>query len=356
MPATLAIYLGRRYFAVALPLFGVIFFLIYAVDLIELFRRGADSSRASAGALAFLALLRTPFIAEETLPFVALFAAMALFLVLSRRLELVSARSAGVSAWQFIAPVALAAALLGLVATTLFNPFAASMKRRAESYESAVLRGGVASAGAIWLRQRSIDGQAIIHALGRGDGALTQVEVYEFAPNGDFQDRIDAAGMQLEAGRWRMSDAKVTAPNAPPASADTYYLATQMTQREVDQALDSPDTVPFWSLPAAADLAERAGVNAGPYRSRFQELMARPVLLAAMALLAGCFSLRFFRMGGVGIMVSGGVLSGFVLYIVTKLASEFGNVGLLGPLAAGWAPALLACVVGGTVLLYLEDG
>ncbi len=113
MPATLALYLGRRYLAFALPLFGMIFFLIYAVDLIELFRRGADSSKASAGALALLALLRTPFIAEETLPFVALFAAMALFLVLSRRLELVSARSAGVSAWQFIAPVALAAALLG---------------------------------------------------------------------------------------------------------------------------------------------------------------------------------------------------------------------------------------------------
>jgi lipopolysaccharide export system permease protein len=358
MPITLWFYFGRRFIGLAVPLFAVIFFLIYAADLIELLRRGASSAQATAGSLAYLALLRAPFVAEETFPFAALFAAMGLFLWLSRRMELVSARAAGISAWQFIAPVTVAAALLGIVATTAYNPIAAMLKRQADTLESEILGAGQATQGALWLRQKSIDGQAIVHAYARGatDGELRNVEVYELGRNGEFQDRLSASEMILEPGRWRLEHVRIASPTQPPVSADTYYLATNLTLRDVDRALALPETVPFWQLPETAALAQGAGLDANPYRLRYQELLARPLLLAAMVLLAGCFSLRFFRLGGVGIMVSGGALAGFVLYIVSKLASEFGSAGLLGPLAAGWSPAILACVVGGTVLLYLEDG
>jgi lipopolysaccharide export system permease protein len=185
---------------------------------------------------------------------------------------------------------------------------------------------------------------------------LTSVEVFEFSPAGEFETRIDAASMRLESKRWKLTDVVVSSPNAPTAHAETYYLATDLTPDQVGQALASADTVPFWSLAPTANLASRAGVDPGPYRLRFQELLARPLLLAAMALLAGCFSLRFFRSGGIGLMLSGGAASGFVLYIISKLSSEFGGAGLLSPLAAGWSPAILACVVSGTALLYLEDG
>ena len=60
MPITLWFYFGRRFVALAAPLFAVIFFLIYAADLIELLRRGANSAQATAGGLAYLALLRAP--------------------------------------------------------------------------------------------------------------------------------------------------------------------------------------------------------------------------------------------------------------------------------------------------------
>ena len=358
MPTILSLYFARRFLGLLFALFAIIFFLVYAADLIELLRRGADSARATAGGLAYLAALRTPFVAEETFPFLVLFAAMTAFLILSRRLELVSARAAGVSAWQFIAPVALAAAAFGFVTIGAYNPAAALLKRQADAIESDILGGAQATSAAVWIRQRGVDGQAIIHATGRGadEGELTHVEIYEFAADGDFQDLITGAAMHLEPGRWRIDDVTISSPIDPTTHAQTYYLSTEMTLSDVAQALASPDTVPFWRLPAAATLADRAGVDSGPYRLRFQELLALPLLLAAMVLLASCFSLRLFRLGGIGFMVSGGAFSGFVLYMVSKLASEFGGAGLLGPLAAGWSPAILACVVGGTVLLYREDG
>ena len=54
--------------------------------------------------IAKITLFRVPFITERVMPFAVLVGAMFCYLNLSRRLELVVARAAGVSAWQFISP------------------------------------------------------------------------------------------------------------------------------------------------------------------------------------------------------------------------------------------------------------
>ena len=54
--------------------------------------------------MAWLSFLHTPTVAEQALPFAVLFGSMIAFLNLSRKLELVVARAAGVSVWQFLAP------------------------------------------------------------------------------------------------------------------------------------------------------------------------------------------------------------------------------------------------------------
>jgi lipopolysaccharide export system permease protein len=136
----------------------------------------------------------------------------------------------------------------------------------------------------------------------------------------------------------------------------TYLLATNLNRREVVQAFDAPETVSFWSLPQLANQTERAGLNPTAYRLKYQELLARPLMLASMVLVAACFSLRFFRMGGVQYLVSGGVAAGFVLYVATKLVSDLGGAGFLNTSVAGWSPGIVGCLFGVYVLLQQEDG
>ena len=45
-------------------------------------------------------------------------------------------------------------------------------------------------------------------------------------------------------------------------------------------------------------LTEQAGFSANGYRLRFQQLLATPILFAAMSILAAAFSLRLARLGG----------------------------------------------------------
>ena len=84
-----------------------------------------------------------PQIAERMLPFCVLIGAMSCYLDLSRRLELVVSRAAGMSAWQFIAPAVVMALLVGVVATTVYNPVAAVLHERSKRLE-AELSGNVA--------------------------------------------------------------------------------------------------------------------------------------------------------------------------------------------------------------------
>jgi lipopolysaccharide export system permease protein len=357
---TLGRYMALRFAATVLATFGGVFALIFTIDLVETLRRTGDSPKATGLLMTMLSLFHTPTIAEQVLPFAVLFGAMIAFLNLSRRLELVVARAAGVSVWQFLTPPIVVALLLGVLSVAFYNPASAYLKQRADQIEAKIFgQGGqLSSSAGLWIRQKSIDGQAIIRAekATEGGAALSGVTVFGFDPDGRFEERIDAASASLRRGYWQLADAKVVMPGIETQAVGAYLLATNLTAREVSQSFTAPETVPFWSLPALAAQTERAGLDAAAYRLHYQELLARPLMLVAMVLVAASFSLRFFRMGGVGFMVSGGVASGFVLYVCTKLVGDLGGAGFISPMIAGWSPAVVGCLCGVLALLHQEDG
>ncbi len=93
---TLGFYLSGRFLKAIAGVFLTVFGPIYTLDFVELVRRTGDVADVPTALLAQLALFRTPAIAEQILPFAVLFGSMAALLNLSRKLELVVARAAGV--------------------------------------------------------------------------------------------------------------------------------------------------------------------------------------------------------------------------------------------------------------------
>ena len=356
---TLGLYLGSRFVKSVAGVFFTIFTLIYMVDFVELLRRAGDIPDAGTGLIAWLSLLNTPIVAEQILPFAVLFGAMAAFINLTRKLELVVARAAGVSVWQFLAPPILAAVAVGMLATGLYNPIAAAMKQQGEAIETRLFKNRLlANDSSMWIRQKSPVGQSILRAETSSDAGLhlANVTAFVFDSNGKFIERADADEAEMTDGEWRLSNVVITAPGVEPRRADVYHLATNLRASQVVQSFASPESVPFWSLPRFVENTEEAGLDAVGYRLRFQSLLALPALLAAMVLIAAAFSLKLSRMGGVGVLVLGGVGAGFVLYVATKLVSDLGNAGVLSTPVAAWSPAVVANMLGALTLLNREDG
>ncbi len=358
----LARYFGLRFLSAVLLVFLGIFLLVTLLDYIELMRRSSDIPNVSALLVAKTSLFRVPQVTERILPFCVLIGAMSCYLDLSRRNELVIARSAGISAWQFIAPALIVAFLLGIVATAVYNPVAAILQERAKRYEAELFGNSraqlLSGGGPFWTSQRTAEGQAIINAKSSRDQgvALSGVTVFAFDKDNHFRERIEARAAILEPGAWRLLDARIYTLGKKPLEQPVYRLKTSLTPEQVRESFATPETVPFWELPLYIKIAEHAGLVGAGYRLQFQKLLARPFLLVAMVFLASAVSLRFFRFGGVQKMVLSGVLAGFLLYILSKVTEDMSKAELMHPMAAAWLPVLAGGLTGFVALLYQEDG
>jgi lipopolysaccharide export system permease protein len=356
---TLGAYFSRQFLKTIFLVFATVFTLVYTLDFVELMRRAGDAPGATAGVIARLALFRTPAIAEQVMPFAVLFGSMAALLQLSRKLELVVARAAGISAWQFLQPGLLIAVLIGVLSVTVYNPLSAVLKQRASALETSIFSRNVQTREKpIWLRQRSQDGQAIFRANGSATdaAALYDVTVYAFDHDGTFSHRVEAREASLHEGFWELKEARILSATEEPQSHDRYLIASSLQPSEVRQSFIDPDAVPFWDLKETISRMEQADINATTYQLHYDLLLARPLLFIAMVFVAASVSLRFFRFGGVAMMVLGGVAAGFMLYVATELMAELGASGIISSLVAAWFPAVVGSLLGTLALLYQEDG
>ncbi|TVR09002.1 MAG: LPS export ABC transporter permease LptG [Salinarimonadaceae bacterium] len=357
---TLGIYIGMRFLRAVAGMFFTVFGLVYVIDFVELMRRAGDLIGVTALDMALLAFLRTPAVAEQVLPFAMLFGAMVALLNLSRKLELVVARAAGISAWQFLLPGIIVAALLGIFSLAVYNPLSAYLKAEASEMETRVFASnpGATSGRDIWIRQRNPDGTAVIKAesVVEGSTAFSGLTVFVFDREGRFVERVEAAEGVLLSGYWELRNGRVVTIEDDPQRFATMQLASSLDPAQVLKSFTPPESVPFWELRDVAVQTERAGLDATPYYLRYESLLARPMLFVAMVLVAASVSLRFFRFGGVGPLVLGGVVAGFLLYVFTQLMEDLGASGLVGTTLAAWFPAVVGSSLGALALLYQEDG
>jgi lipopolysaccharide export system permease protein len=359
---TLSRYFGMRFLTSVVGSFVGVVALAAMIDYIELMRRGADWPNATAWLLAKISMYRVPQLTERIMPFSVLVGAMSCYLSLSRRLELVVARAAGVSAWQFVAPAMIGAFIFGVIATTVYNPVSAVLHERSKRLEADMLGENMSAlqenTSGFWVRQKSSDGAAIINAnSSREQGAeLGGVTIYTFDSDGHFQTRVEAKSATLQQGYWELNEARVYSSGKAPDIEDIYRVATNLTLEQVRESFATPETVPFWQLPTYIDMADRAGLGAAGYRLQYQLLLARPFLLAAMVMLAASVSLRFFRFGGVQKMVLSGITAGFLLFVLSKITEDMSKSELMSPLAAAWIPTIVGGLTGFVALLFQEDG
>jgi lipopolysaccharide export system permease protein len=347
---TIGRYFAGRFLVAAVGVFASIFMLLVLVDYIEMVRRTSGLASVSAITVAQTSLYRVPQLLEKMMPFCILIGAMTCYLALSRRLELVVARAAGVSAWQFIAPALASALILGVLATVAYNPMSANLRELSKQMEAEMFGdasgGGVQDAAGFWINQANSEGQAIINAARSEQQGLrlTGLSVFRFDTNSQFKERIEAREALLEPGRWLFKSVRRYSLDSPVVEQDSMYLATSLTSAQVRNSFSTPETVSFWQLPSYIRSSESSGFATAGYRLQYHKLIAQPFLLVAMVMLAASVSLRFFRMGG------------FLLYVLSKVTEDLSKAELMHPIAAAWLPVCVGGLTGFLALLYLEDG
>lgn len=361
----LSTYIGRSFLGSFLVMLVFIIGLILLGDTIELMRRMAPKQDATMGMVMTMVLLKLPSMLHLVMPFAVQLGSMVVFWRLTRSHELVVARAAGVSVWQFLAPVLGLALMIGIVDITAFNPLAAALFARYEALEEgfAMSDAGPLSVGenGLWLREVNDGKTVVVHAVTvRQDGLnlrLKQISILFIGENKRFSHRIEASEAVLSDGKFLLHDAYTMYPGKAPQFHAEDTLATKLTPDRIEDNFASAESISFWELPAYIDYFEQSGFSAHKQRLYYQLLLASPFLLCGMVLVAAVFSLRpNLRSGGMLQRFGGGVLAGLLFYFFSNVINAMGGSQSLPLLLAAWSPPALTGLAGLALLFRYEDG
>jgi lipopolysaccharide export system permease protein len=357
--------LGRAMAGVGMAL-AVISSMILLVQFVGLSRKIGVRADVSAADLFGLTLLSSPSIIQILLPFVFLFGGISAYVGLNRRSELIAMRAAGVSAWRFIMPSAVAAFVFGILTVVVINPLAAQFSARFEADQARIMANYLGDIPKdIWLRQGDEHTQMVIHAKSRdtvqGDVRLRGVSLFVYQKNRfgqpEFKRRLEAAEAVLRPGFWELKDAREASAGESSVQSDSLSIRSTLDAEAAVERF-APDAIAFWRLPAAIKQTEDSGFSASGHqlRLRFQQLLATPLMFAAMAILAAAFSLRLVRLGGLAGLAGAGFVLGFIVFFFNQFSGALGRADIIPLFAAAWAPAVVALLSGLTLLCYTEDG
>ncbi|WP_316013093.1 LPS export ABC transporter permease LptG [Roseobacter sp. HKCCA0434] len=363
---TLGLYILRRHLrGLAIALVAALA-LVLIGHLVEL--TGNEPADPTQGApVVTMALLFAPSILSETFPFIVLLGSLAAFLGLARTSEMVVLRAAGLSVWRILRVPLVAAAVLGCVAFGIWNPIAASALSRYEVLDARFFDGEESllsiSAEGLWLRQSGTEGQTVINATRAApDGReLIGVQVFEFDREDRLARRLSARRAVLTDGAWQVEDARIWRFDSDLSmlrgeEAAQVSIQTDLTSNQILESFADPEELSFWDLPRFIATLEASGFSSVRHRLYQQTELARPLMFAAMVLIAAGFSLRHVRFGSVGVQVLLCVIAGFAIFFLSDFTQALGAAGTIPVVLAAWVPPLAALMFAASLLLHLEDG
>lgn len=291
----------------------------------------------------------------KTLPVTVLMGTILGLADLKMRHELTVIKASGMSIWRVLrAPVAvlfvasLLIALLAETTSTMIN------RELAPTPPGQVTQ--LTPPGEVWLEQRG-DGVHYVlmgRGMSQGGSRLADVTLFHLGPS--ETPRIEAPEAILEAGYWTFPEALVRAPVDPARTVFDLRVPTRSSAAEISLKLASTEDMTFFEL---ARLLQR-GVSDPSIRAatsmRLIKLLALPLVLTGSLLIGFAFTAGYSRNSQFGPAVLYGIVLGFIVFIITEMADRAGSTGVLDPLFAATGPAMVAIVIGVTVLLRKEDG
>jgi len=300
-------------------------------------------------------------------PSLVLIAAIVTFFLFSSKSEITIARISGLSLWQIIKPVAVAAFFLGVFWVTVFGPISIAMTKKFNSLEAKYVeketRELVVLKGGLWLKQANLNkpGEEIIiqaKKVYRENIELKQASVWFFAANGQFYKKIDAKKMLLQENYWLLQDVTINDDKSLNQKLASFSIPTNLQPDFVMQKIvnnfQNVKLFSIFELPKLIEDLRSAGFDSTKFEVYFNSLISKPILFMAMTLIACYFGLNHIRNQNTILMIVCGVVIGLIFYIVASIMGALGSSGLIPIFASTWLIAFI-CLSSGILLIYNKE-
>ncbi len=341
-------FLMRRFFSGVGLVMLVVCGIILAVTFVE--RLPANPTVIETVADAWMRLLE----------YVPLFLPMAVFMGtllasynLTKSSESIIVSSAGLSPYQASRPLLIGAALIGIFATTVVNPYSVSLST---SHISAAQLKLVDDA--IWLREESPAGYITMKAenMHAAPGRLTFENATLYVQNSEFKitERIKTDSITLSNDGLDSKSATIWDSAARMRTGPWHSPSLLNPQNVLDRYMQ-PDQISFWQLPRFIEKMNDIGVPVRGHLIQFWTLLFLPLTMIAMAALGVAFSQTKQRRNySFSVKFGMGIITCFALYFMLNMFNALGVTGALPPLLAVVAPPLIIIAAAGAFIASFD--
>ena len=272
---------------------------------------------------------------------------------LTKSSESIIVASAGLSPYQVSRPFLIGAALIGIVATTIINPYSVELNSGDITSDHLVLIDDE-----IWLREASDNGYITMNAKNMHKSGnillFDNATLYIQTPDFKLTQRVQADTITLSDEGLGASRATIWNSRGIPSESDWHIQTLLNPQTVLDRYLQ-PDQISFWQLPKFIQKMEQIGVPVRAHLVQFWTLLFLPLTMIAMVTLGVAFSqTRQRRNYSFGIKFGMGVLTCFAVYFLVNMFSALGATGTLPPLLAIIAPPLIIIAGAGVFITSFD--
>jgi lipopolysaccharide export system permease protein len=351
MASVLSRYIARRLLARAAVLMSGLAALMMILDFLA---NGDQVIAGSDGVLLPIlryTVLRLPEIVAQILPITAILAGLLTFADLARHSELTAMAAAGVSKARLAAAVLPAALLIAALQFLIEDQAVPVTVDRLRAWGI----GDYAptdDATYAWLRRG--DDILRIRAFDRAAGRIDGVTVFRRDAEGNLAARLTAASATYEDGAWVLHDVTRSGIGPDPVEhQDRLRWSDDLDPQLLASVLADPRETPLVQLVRAI---RAPGLGTRPsyrYKLWLQARLAAPVTTVAMILIVVALARPLSGRAAQGWLIALGVAVGFVCWTFAGLVLTIGDLGLLPPALAAWAPA--GVFAAGAVSLLLQQ-
>jgi LPS export ABC transporter permease LptG/LPS export ABC transporter permease LptF len=330
----------------------VAIFIIFT--LFELWRFIA-TNRVGIGLVARYTLFLLPLITVEIFPGSMLVAALLTYALLARRNESIAWWASGQSVYRLMVP-GLLFAVAAAAGTWLVQEHLMPYSNVKQDALRAQIKGGEARAmtgtGRQWLAS-SESNRLYSYEFNEQTNTLEQPTIYDFDDEGVHPTIITngSSGKWTAANNLSLRDAEVLR-----------FQGMQLERQHAEQievaiepvtlfrpTIDKPSQLSATGLSSYLIAAKRRGVQVSALAVALQRKYAAPFSVIVMAFIGIPLALSFGRRGTVLALCAAVGLS-IAYWIVGGGLQQLGNLGLLPPAVAGWAPPIIFAAAGSYLL------
>jgi lipopolysaccharide export system permease protein len=298
-------------------------------------------------------VLRLPEILALLLPITAMLATLLTFAELARHSELTAMAAAGISKARLAAAVLPVGLLIGALQFLIEDQAVPPAVARLRAWGIGDYAPAADAQAGVWLRHG--DDILRIRTPDPGRGRLEGVTIFERDPEGNLVAELEAPSATYEHGGWTLQDAtRARIGSAVVEHEARLRWSDDLSPSLLKAVLADPRETPLHQL---ARVIRGHGLGTQPsyrYKLWLQARLAGPPTTIAMILIIVALARPLSGRTAQGWLIAIGVAVGFVSWTFDGLVLTIGDLGLLPPALAAWAPLAVFAATAASLMLQQE--